>query len=145
MELVYFIDTGFGRYEEFYHYPVDLISNDEIYARQLCEYFIKDGMQYKLVSNEMEEGSEILVIKKDGRAQSFLNEATYPPDQIHIEFRQYRQVGDMPLLYTLKVETHWHVIRFLLKDVVDIPDVGQKERDSAEIDEDRKVYVIYVK
>ena len=145
MELVYFIDKGFQHYEEFYHYPVDMISNDEIYARQLCEYFIKDGKQYKLLSNEMEKGSEILVIKEDSKAQKFQDEISYPPDEIHIEFRQYQVFGDMPLLYTIKVDTHYDVIRFLLKDIVDIPTIGQKERDSAEIDEDRKVYVIYVK
>ncbi len=145
MELVYFIEKGFQQFEEVYHYPSETISKDEIYARQLCEYFIKDGKQYHLVSNEMDEEAEILVLKEEGSSTAFHDEIIYEGKGIHIEFRQYKRIGDMPLLYTLHVGTHWDAIRFLLKDYVDIPTVGQRERDSTEIDEDRNVYVIYVK
>jgi len=41
--------------------------------------------------------------------------------------------------------SHFDVLRFLLKDVVDVPGIGQKLVTSTEIDEDRGVYVIYVK
>ncbi|WP_456274113.1 RNA helicase [Bacillus sp. AK031] len=145
MELVYVLDKGFQQYEEAYHYPSEAISQDEVYARQLCEYFVKEGKQFKLLSNEMEDGTEILVVKEDGIPDTFRDEVTYSGDEIYIEFRKYQRLGGMPLLSSLKAGTHWEVIRFLLKDVVDIPGVGLRVRDSAEIDEDRKVYVIYVK
>jgi hypothetical protein len=145
MELVYVIDRGFQQYEEVFHYPSETISQDEIYARQLCEYFVKEGKQFKLMSNEMEGETEILLIKEDGAADTFRDEATYSGSEIHIEFRKYQRLGDMSLLSSLKVDTHWDVIRFLLKDLVEIPGAGMRVRDSAEMDEDRKVYVIYVK
>ncbi|MCS1382438.1 hypothetical protein NXZ75_09540 [Lysinibacillus sphaericus] len=48
------------------------------------------------------------------------------------------------MLLRIPCETHTEVIRYLLKNVVDIPNIGQMLVTSTEIDEDRGVYVIYV-
>ncbi|WP_078548452.1 hypothetical protein [Litchfieldia alkalitelluris] len=140
--LVYYIKTG-SSFEPFYEYKNHSINEDEIYARQLCEFFIKDGKEYELYSNEMKDSEEILVILDKGSSAIFSDEKTYNGG-IHLEVRQYKNIGEMSLLHTFHLNSHWEVIRYLLKDIIDIPGQGQKARDSAEIDEDRRCYVLYV-
>ncbi|MCU7667206.1 RNA helicase [Bacillus thuringiensis] len=144
MNLTYYIERMFNEFEEFYEYKRDSISEDEIYARQLCEYFIKSGKQYQLKSTEMNEESEILVLEEMGEVTTFSDEKNYSGLGLNIEFRLYNDFGDMPLLSVKHIKSHWEAIRYLLKDVVDVPNRGQMLRDSSELDEDRQVYVIYV-
>jgi len=144
MRLDYYIKPFFGDYQEFYTYAHGTINDDEIYARQLCGYFIKDGNQYKLISNEMENGIETLILEESGKNESFPDEENYAGKGVNIEFRQYNSFRNMPLLAIKQVNTHWDVIRYLLKDVVEVPGKGLMLTDSTELDEDRHVYVIYV-
>lgn len=118
---------------------------DEFYARQLCTYFIMRGTQYELLSNEMDGDSEVLVIKEVGRNLSGENEVSFRGRGIHIEFRSPNERENYRLFSRIPCETHFEVIRYLLKDVVDVPNRGQMLVTSTEIDEDRGVYVIYVK
>ncbi|MFC4323123.1 hypothetical protein [Litchfieldia salsa] len=140
--LVYYIKTG-SSHEPFYEYKKGAINEDEIYARQLCEYFIKDGKEYELYSNEMKSSDEVLIIQEKGIVETFSDEKTYNAG-IHLEVRQFKNIGEMSLLHTFHLNTHWEVMRYLLKDIIDIPGLRQMVRDSAEIDEDRRCYVIYV-
>ncbi len=54
---------------------------DEFYARQLCTYFIMQGIQYELISNEMEGNVEVLVLREMvviyqvRMSEAFVNEA----------------------------------------------------------------------
>ncbi|WP_246625005.1 RNA helicase [Fictibacillus nanhaiensis] len=144
MELTYYIEKVDG-YEPFLTYKIpDNMHNDEKYARQLCEFFVSGQKEYELQSNEMMDDEEILIVKEIGPVKKFSEESSYKGRGIFIEFRQYNNTGDMPLLHVQAMNSHWDVIRYLLKDVVHIPRQGQFQRDSAEIDEDRAVYVIYV-
>ncbi|MFD1738102.1 RNA helicase [Bacillus salitolerans] len=140
--LVYYIKSA-STFTPFYEYSSDSIHADEIYARQLCEYFIKDGKEFELYSNELSGDDEILVIEERGEATKFSDEQTYSTG-IHLEIRQYKRIGEMSLLYTFHLDSHWEAMRFLLKDIIEVPKLGSLERDSAEIDEDRGCYVIYV-
>ncbi len=144
MKLSYYTEHPFNEYRKLYHYDEHSISEDEIYARQLCTYFIKDGNQYQLKSNEMENDIETLILEEQGKSPTFSEDRNYAGQGIHIEFRLVQSFNDMPLLFTLSVQSHWEVIRYLLKDVVEVPRRGLMVSDSTEIDEDRHVYVIYV-
>lgn len=117
---------------------------DEFYARQLCTYFIMQGIQYELISNEMEGNVEVLVLREMGRNLSGEDERSFREQGIHIEFRNPNEHKNYRLLLRIPCETHTEVIRYLLKNVVDIPNIGQMLVTSTEIDEDRGVYVIYV-
>jgi hypothetical protein len=144
MELTYYIEKN-EEYEPFLTYKIpENMHNDEKYARQLCEFFVSGGKEYELQSNEMNGNEEILIVKDKGTVRRFAEEASYKGRGIFMEFRQYNKEGDMPLIHLQAFNSHWDVIRFLLKDVVDIPGKGQFTRDSAELDEDRAVYVFYV-
>lgn len=148
MDLIYYQINSLGEYEALYKYEQNKIDPNEIYARQLCDYFVKNGVQYKLISNELEDNKEVLVLENVGHAQFLNGERYYEGHEIHIEFREYRNRFEMPLLFTKILNPndnpHWHAIRYLLKDYIEIPAIGIRKRDSTEIDEDRKCYVIYV-
>lgn len=144
-KLTYFIHDGNGNYEPFYEYSIPNVGLDEFYARQLCTYFIIKGTQYELVSNEMAGDEEILVLEERGKNNSVLDEKNYRGLGIHVEFRRYRESDNFKLLAAVPCRTHLDVIRYLLKDIIDIPGFGQMAVTSTEVDEDRGVYVLYVK
>lgn len=144
-KLIYYIDKGNGKYEPFYEYDAHSVGIDELYARQLCTYFIMRGQQYELISNEMEGDEEILVIKDRGRNINVLDEKVYQGKGMNLEVRNFREEENYKLLSVIPCETHFDIIRYLLKDLVDVPDLGQKQVTSTEIDEDRGVYVLYTK
>lgn len=142
--LIYYIDKGNDIYEPFYEYSIPSVAIDECYARQLCTYFIMRGTQYELTSNEMDGDYDVLMLKEIGRNFSGEDERNFRGKGIHIEFRSPSQATNYKLLARIACETHFDAIRYLLKDIVDVPRKGQMRRTSSEIDEDRGVYVIYV-
>lgn len=144
-KLTYFIHDGKGNYEPFYEYPLSKVGIDEIYARQLCTYFIIKGSQYELISNEMDGDEEILVLEDRGRNNAVVDEKAYRGHGIHVEFRRFKESENYKLIAAVPCKTHLDVIRYLLKDVTDVPGFGQMAVTSTEIDEDRGVYVLYVK
>ena len=144
-KLTYFIHDGKGNYEPFYEYSISNVGLDEFYARQLCTYFIIKGTQYELVSNEMAGDEEILVLEELGKNNSVLDEKNYRGKGIHVEFRRYRESENYKLITAVPCRTHLDVIRYLLKDIIDVPGGGQMAVTSTEVDEDRGVYVLYVK
>ena len=143
-QLIYYIDKGNGHFEPFYEYMISDVGADEFYARQLCTYFIMKGTQYELVSNEMDGEQEILVIKEMGRNLSGEDERSFRGKGIHVEFRSPNERQNYRLYARIPCDAHFDVLRFLLKDIVDVPEYGQMLVTSKEIDEDRGVYVIYV-
>lgn len=143
MNLTYYLQVEPNDYEPFYTYKSKDIDQNEIYARQLCEYFVVNGMQYKLLSNEMFENEERLIVKHLGKATTLQDEISYENNNICIEIREYESHESMPLLHTMRL-SHHEVIRYLLKDYIYIPAIGIRKRDCAEIDEDRSCYVLYV-
>ena len=144
-KLTYFIDRGNNEYKSFYEYTIPNVGEDELYARQLCTYLILKGRQYQLMSNEMQGEEEILVLTELGQNETILDEKYYHDKGLNIEFRRYRKEENYRLISTIPCSTHFEVLRYLLKDVVEIPEFGQFFMTSTELDEDRSVYVIYVK
>lgn len=143
MKLTYYLQNEKDHYEPFYTYKSKDIDQNEIYARQLCEYFVVNGMQYELLSNEMFENEERLIIKGLGEATVLQDEVTYENYSVCMEIREYVSSRSMPLLRTIRL-SHSEAIRYLLKDYIHIPSIGIRKRFCAEIDEDRHCYVLYV-
>lgn len=143
-KLIYYIDKGNGSFVPFYEYRLEDVGQDEFYARQLCTYFIMRGEQYERVSNEQENGHDVIVLRENGRNLSGEQEKVYRGQGIHVEFRSPEIADNYRLLAVIPCETHFEVIDYLLKDIVDVPGVGQMLVTSSEIDEDRGAYVVYV-
>ncbi len=144
-KLTYFIDHGNGVYEPFYEYPIPDVEIDELYARQLCTYFLINGKQYELISNEMDGDEEILVIREIGMNLRGDMENDFHGRGVNLEIRRFREEENFHLLSIIPCQSHFEIIRYLLKDIVDVAGIGQKQVTSTEIDEDRGVYVLYVK
>lgn len=144
-KLTYFLHDGKGNYEALYEYSASLVGIDELYSRQLCTYFIIKGSQYELIANEMNGEEDILVLEDRGRNNAVVDEIGFRGKGIHVEFRRFKESENYKLLSSIPCNTHFEVIRYLLKDVTDVPGFGQMAVTSTEIDEDRGVYVLYVK
>ena len=144
-KLIYYLKDRNGKYRPLYEYNVSEVGIDELYARQLCTYFIMKGNQYELISNEMDGEEEILVVRESGRNVTTADEFSYRGKGLNIEIRRFRESENYKRLAMIPCQTHFDIIRFLVKDIVDIPGIGQMAVTSTEIDEDRGVYVIYVK
>ena len=144
-KLTYYIDKENGNYEPFYEYFVPAVGIDEFYARQLCTYFIMRGQQYELIANEMDGDEDILVIKDRGRNPHVLDEKVFLGKGLYIEVRRFREEENYKLLTMIPCNSHFDIIRYLIKDIADVPGLGQKQVTSTEIDEDRGVYVLYIK
>ena len=144
-KLTYFIDKGNNHFEPFYEYHAHTVGIDEFYARQLCTYFIMRGRQYELVANEMHGEEDILVIKDMGRNPHVADERGYQGRGLQIEIRRYREEENFRMLTSIPCNSHFDILRYLLKDIIDVPGLGQKAVTSTEIDEDRGVYVLYIK
>jgi hypothetical protein len=144
-KLIYYLKDRNGKYRPLYEYNVSEVGIDELYARQLCTYFIMKGNQYELVSNEMDGEEEILVVRESGRNVTTADEFSYRGKGLNIEIRRFRESENYKRIAMIPCQTHFDIIRFLIKDIVDIPGIGQMAVTSTEIDEDRGVYVIYVK
>lgn len=144
-KLIYYLKDRNGKYRPLYEYNVSEVGIDELYARQLCTYFIMKGNQYELISNEMDGEEEILVVRESGRNVTTADEFSYRGKGLNIEIRRFRESENYKRIAIIPCQTHFDIIRFLVKDIVDIPGIGQMAVTSTEIDEDRGVYVIYVK
>ena len=143
-KLIYYIDKGNGNFKPFVEYSSDNVGPDEFYARQLCTYFIYRGTQYERTSNEMENGHDVIIVKEIGRNLPGEHERSYRGEGIQLEFRSPNEKENYRLISRMPCKTHFDVMHYLLKDIVDIPMVGQMLVTSNEIDEDRGTYVLYV-
>lgn len=145
-KLVYYIDRGNENYERFYEYAASNVDADELYARQLCTYLIKNETEYQLLYTEMAADEEFLILQELRPNKRNIDEKSYLYgfNGIPIEFRTIDSLNQHTFLTATSVRDHWSAIRYLLKDYVQVPDHGLYEVTSTELDEDRGCYVIYV-
>ncbi len=122
-----------------YHYPD--IELQQILARRECEFFIKDGITYKQLSSAIENNLFVVYVEK------YEEDPIIEPDPqqagLLLEIRELNPQKDHPLIYTQQAMNHLEVL-CILGSIYTYYNGREWERDSAEIDEDRKVYVLYV-
>ncbi len=135
------LDEG-NSYPVLYFY--DNIEEGEIALRFACDYFIKDNMTFEKTSNSVElEGYVVYVQKKEEPSCSDDNSNFTLDAGIWVELREYRQgVSGYPLVHTFKFTDYLTALLHLQSDFIYF--MGREwQKSSAEIDEDRRVYVIY--
>ncbi|WP_081707831.1 hypothetical protein [Bacillus massiliigorillae] len=138
--LEYRLWLGNEEYKSLYHY--DNIELEEMLARRECEFFVKDGVTYKQVSSSIEKN--LFVIYVEVYEES-------PPETIRggignmitLEIRELNAIRNHPLLETKYLEFHIEVLCIIGSTFTFVNQL-EYERDSAELDEDRKAYVLYV-
>ncbi|WP_335871898.1 hypothetical protein [Bacillus sp. 2205SS5-2] len=137
--LEYRLMKSHENFEPLYHY--EQIELEQILARRECEFFIKEGITYQQISSAIEDDITIIYVKKY-EEDPFENVGT--EEGIFLEYRELNNRKDHPLI---KKEVHsWHLeILHVIGTVYHYLENMEWERDSAEIDEDRRTYVLYMK
>ncbi|TYR81654.1 hypothetical protein FZC66_07425 [Priestia megaterium] len=126
-------------YVSLYHY--ESIELDEILARRECEFFVKEGVTYKQRSSAIED--DIYIIYVDEYEYAPKQEKEGVSDYLTVEIREFNSYRDYPLVEIKTFGTHLEVLSYI-GAVYTYHNQKEWERDSAEIDEDRQVYVLYV-
>jgi hypothetical protein len=137
--LEYRLQKRKDEFEPIYHYPQ--IELPQILARRECEFFIKDGITYKQLSSAIEE--KVFVIYVEIYEEDPIEEPDFIGESLKLEIREYNALKDYPLIKTEWPTDHLEVLS-KIGSIYTYHDGKEWERDSAEIDEDRKTYVLYV-
>lgn len=136
--LEYRLQKGPEQFVPIYHYPD--IELEQILARRECEFFVKEGVTYKQLSSAIEDELFIIYLElyEDGLA-----EKEEQSQGIKLEIRELDVQKGHPLITSEYVTNHLDVLS-MIGSVYTYYHGKEWERDSAEMDEDRKVYVLYV-
>ncbi|WP_071393627.1 hypothetical protein [Bacillus tuaregi] len=137
--LEYRLRKGNDQFVPIYHYPE--IELEQILARRECEFFVKDGITYKQLSSAIEEN--LFIIYVEIYEEGPVDAAILTEDGILLEVRELNSLKGYPLLTSEYLTDHLDVLS-TLGSVYTYHQQQEWERDSAEIDEDRKAYVLYV-
>ncbi|WP_371362169.1 hypothetical protein [Sporomusa rhizae] len=131
-----------GQYPVLYYYQN--IDETEIAARFACDYFVKDAVVYERQSCAMEPLTYVVYVKKSQEVEND-NTAEQHRKDIRIEIRHFRTEAEVyPLLFTYVVKQNKEALLYLQCDYF-IWSGREWQKTSAELDEDRMVYVIYAK
>jgi hypothetical protein len=137
--LEYRLQLRKDEFDPIYHYPS--IELQQILARRECEFFIKEGITYKQLSSGLEEN--VFVIYVEVYEENPIEEPDTSGERIKLEIRELNALRNHPLIVTEWPTDHLEVLS-KIGSIYTYYDGKEWERDSAEIDEDRKTYVLYV-
>jgi len=138
--LEYRLFKGRDSFEALFHYETTL---DQILARRECEFFVKDGITYKQTSSAIEGDMHLIYVEKHDEGEKEKEEFNLN-STLKLEMRQFNSRKDHPMIKMLELERHIDILSYI-GSFYHYIDGLEWERDSAEIDEDRRVYVLYMK
>ena len=138
--LEYRLFKGRDSFESLFHYETTL---DQVLARRECEFFVKDGTTYKQTSSAIEGDMHLIYVEKHDEGEKEKEEFNLN-GTLKLEMRQFYSRKDHPVIKTLELERHIEILSYI-GSLYHYIDGLEWERDSAEIDEDRRVYVLYLK
>lgn len=128
-------------------FEYDRIGLGEAALRFACEFFVKERLVYEKVSSVAEDRDRyVIYVKKAPDEQAYETEPLKRPDWrgIRVEIRKFTEEAMLyPVLETLDFEDDREAL-LLLTSTHAVSGGKEWERTSAEIDEDRKRYVLYV-
>ncbi|GAA4717072.1 hypothetical protein [Brevibacillus fulvus] len=133
------------QYPVLYYY--NSIDNMEMAMRFACDYLVKDHRVYEKMSCAMEQDVGVIYVKisSEEQAVDYWNTAANRWGQTQIELRHFREgTVHYPLLHTHYFRDEKEALLHLLSDYL-YWDGQEWEKTSAEIDEDREVYILYVR
>jgi hypothetical protein len=123
-------------------YHVTDIDIMEIFCRRNCDYFTVNGVVYENVGSSLEDDRYVIYI------QVVPNEKPYPDAplfrKLGIEVRLFTEVGERKEIEYIDCYSHQEVMAYLDNTYLYL-NKTEYERTSAELDQDRRVYVLYVK
>ncbi|MFS0880328.1 hypothetical protein [Metabacillus niabensis] len=138
-KLEYRLNDEMKGYPALYHY--DFTDPSEIFCRRLCDYFIKNNIVYHKTSSSLEDEYYVIYVEEETDEYSFSDAKTY--SHVTLEVREYQEYKESPLLYTYDLYSHEEALSLIGNDYLWIDD-KEYEKVSAEIDENRSTYVLYM-
>lgn len=138
-KLEYRLNDERKEYPALYHY--EFSDPYEIFCRRLCDYFIKGKKVYKQTSSSLED--EYYVIYVEEETDEFIFEQADHYKHVTLEVRDYKEYNESPLIFTYDLYSHEEALSLIGNDYLWIQD-EEYEKISAEIDEDRSTYVLYM-
>ena len=122
-------------------YIIREIDKSQVFVRRNCEYFVLEGKIYEAISSAIEETCFVIYVEE------VIDEFPYPGAPLHrplgIEVRLFVEHGERPEIQFIDCFDHEDVMSFL-DNTFFYFDKKEYERTSAEIDQDRSIYVLYV-
>jgi hypothetical protein len=126
-------------------YYYDRIGKPEIAMRMSCDYFVKEGQIFEKTSAAIDGGTYVIYV------QPAVEEKVVDPSQkaiwktIRIELREYKEDSDYyPVIHVYEFRDEMEALLHMQSNFLYL--YGKEwEKTSAEIDEDRNVYVWYAK
>ncbi|WP_394191140.1 hypothetical protein [Paenisporosarcina quisquiliarum] len=138
--LEYRLYKGLHSFEPLFHY--DSIELDQILTRRECEFFVKDGITYQQTSSAIEENLHLIYVKKVEESEKE-KEVFNLNGRLTLEIREFNLRENHPIIQKHEFDQHLEILS-QIGSVYLYFDQMEWERDSAEIDEDRLVYVLYM-
>lgn len=126
-------------------YYYDFIDKDEVALRFACDYLVKEGVVYEKTSCAIEPRTYVIYVRTAEDEQAFAGGTELPGYRggIRIELREYKPAtAHYPIVHEFRFDEDDDALLLLQSDYVEW-DGAEWEKTSAEVDEDRKVYVYY--
>jgi hypothetical protein len=138
--LEYRLNDEFNDFPALYHYKN--LEREQIYVRRECDLFVKDSVVYKQTSSALEDDRFVIYLEEEKRETPIHTGPTY--DKLVIEVREFKNIGERRILHTFHCFNHDEILGYLGNTYITL---FQKEycRVLAEVDEDRKAYILFVK
>jgi hypothetical protein len=136
------LDEARGYPVIFYYNQID---KDEISLRFACDYLVKGHVVYEKTSCAVEPGCYVIYVKHSTEEQAvdYVNTAAKRWGSIQIELREYKEgTNKYPLIQTYYFKDDDDALLYLQSDYL-MHNGREWEKTSAEVDEDRQLYIIY--
>lgn len=124
-------------------YYYENIDYSEIAARLACDYFVKDAVTYEKTSGAREITTYIIYVKKAEVQDNSLPQPPNTSNILRLELRQFLENSSYyPEVAVFEPKNNLDALLYLQSDFLYW--LGQEwQKTSAELDEDRKVYIVY--
>lgn len=141
--LQYVLDSTEKKYPSIAHYP--RISKEEILLRFACDYWVKDHKVYEKTYTEIDGNSYTIYVNHDPEEQVVEKGIIFEPNWkgIRLEYRHYHPDWSIYPIIQQQCSSDQDVLLSLLTEIHMI-DGSVWQKQSTEVDENRKKYVIYV-
>ncbi|WP_226527664.1 hypothetical protein [Metabacillus niabensis] len=138
-KLEYRLNDDRNHYPAIYHYSFS--DPYEIFCRRLCDFFIKEKKVYKRTSSSLEDEYYVIYVEEETDEYVFEQAESYT--HVTLEVREYNEYSVSPLIFTYDLYSHEEALSLIGNDYLWIEE-EEYEKISAEIDEDRSTYVLYM-
>ncbi|WP_240511932.1 hypothetical protein [Paludifilum halophilum] len=141
--LEYRLDHSENGYPVLYYYePIDA---EEISTRMVCDYFVKGKRVYEKISCTAGRNQSVILVREAEEEEVLSSEILQRPEWsgLRLEVREFREEAVYyPVVQTMHFSDADHLRTYLQSDAFDVN--GRPwQKTSAEIDENRRVYVLY--